>query len=131
MKIVINDCFGGFGLSDEAFELYLTKKGQTFFKKESRFFTHYYKVPSEEYEKVQKECEKNNKGYKEANDLFLSQNDIERDDKTLIEVVEDLGEKADGFCARLKIVDIPDGTDWEIEEYDGLETIAESHRTWN
>ena len=27
MKVVINRCFGGFGLSDEAIELYAEKKG--------------------------------------------------------------------------------------------------------
>jgi hypothetical protein len=27
-------------------------------------------------------------------------------------------------------VDIPDDVKWQIEEYDGNEWIAESHRTW-
>jgi len=31
----------------------------------------------------------------------------------------------------LKIVDIPDGVEWEIEEYDGMEWVAEKHRTWS
>ena len=53
-----------------------------------------------------------------------------RDDETLVEVVECLGEKANGDHASLKIVEIPDGIEWQIEEYDGFEWIAEKHRTW-
>lgn len=30
----------------------------------------------------------------------------------------------------IAIVDIPDGTDYIIQEYDGLEHIAERHRKW-
>lgn len=49
---------------------------------------------------------------------------ISRTDPRLIEVVSTLGEAANGFCARLAIVTIPDeATDWEIEEYDGSEGI--------
>jgi hypothetical protein len=48
----------------------------------------------------------------------------------VIRVVEELGEAADGKHAKLRIVEIPDGTDYEISEYDGQEHIAEKHRTW-
>jgi len=44
--------------------------------------------------------------------------------------VEELGEKANGQCADLKIVEIPDDVEYEIEEYDGVEWVAENHRTW-
>jgi hypothetical protein len=30
----------------------------------------------------------------------------------------------------LEIVEIPDDVEYTIEEYDGLEHIAEKHRTW-
>ena len=42
----------------------------------------------------------------------------------------ELGELANGPNAELKVVEIPDGIDWTIEEYDGVEWIAEVHRTW-
>ena len=48
----------------------------------------------------------------------------------LIKCVETLGEKANGKYARLVIVEIPDNVQWEIEDYDGVETVAEKHRTW-
>jgi hypothetical protein len=55
---------------------------------------------------------------------------ISRDDPLLIEIVERMGPEAGGKYARLKVVEIPDGVDWEIEEYDGNEWVSEVHRTW-
>jgi len=31
----------------------------------------------------------------------------------------------------LKIIEIPEDVDWEVDEYDGLETIHEKHRSWS
>jgi len=56
--------------------------------------------------------------------------DIERNDQYLVRVVEELGDDANGRFAELKIVDIPDEVEWQLEEYDGLEWVAEKHRTW-
>lgn len=53
-----------------------------------------------------------------------------RDCPDLIAAVETLGEKANGGCAKLEVTEIPDGTSWEIKEYDGMEWVAETHRTW-
>jgi len=55
---------------------------------------------------------------------------IPRDDPQLIQVVEEMGEAAGGKCAELRVVEIPDNVLWLIEEYDGLEHVAEKHRTW-
>lgn len=57
--------------------------------------------------------------------------DIKRDNPYLIEIIKEMGQDADGECARLKIVEIPDDVDWFIDEYDGLEHVAEKHRTWD
>lgn len=56
--------------------------------------------------------------------------DIERDDPYLIQIVREMGEKANGRFSKLKIVEIPGDVDWEIAEYDGNEWVAEKHRTW-
>lgn len=53
-----------------------------------------------------------------------------RTDPRLVECVETLGEEADGSLARLKVVEIPDDVEWEICDYDGVETIHEVHRSW-
>ena len=39
-------------------------------------------------------------------------------------------EKANGPCASLEIVQIPDDVEYEIDEYDGSESIHEVHRSW-
>ena len=60
----------------------------------------------------------------------LYERDIARDDPVLVELVESMGSTADGKYARLKVVEIPDDVDWTIQEYDGMEWVAEAHRTW-
>ena len=47
-----------------------------------------------------------------------------------VKVVKQLGKKAGGDCSSLEIVDVPEGLNYTIEEYDGNEWVAESHRTW-
>jgi hypothetical protein len=117
-RIVINVCHGGFGLSDEAFEHYLKLKGINYATTESKFSLH----------KGAKDFWKN--GNVGSNSDYLSYYDIDRDDPALVQTVEDLGDKANGWAADLHIVDVPDGVDWYVEEYDGLEHVAEHHRTW-
>ncbi len=111
MKIVINKCYGGFGLSEEAVLLYSKKKGLNIIVQRNKGLkiNHYYL---------------NEK--KDGN--YFSERDIQRNDPTLIEVVEELGIKANGSCSELKIVEIPDDMKWEIEEYDGKEWVSEVHR---
>ena len=93
-KIVINRCYGGFGLTDAAMFRYAEIK-----KIEDLKTLHIY--------------------------------DLCRDDPVLIQVVEELGEEAEDRYADLKIVEIPEDVDWYIEEYDGMEHVAERHRTWD
>lgn len=134
-EIVINICYGGFGLSNEGFELYLKKKGIKFHKVPDKMFGkdnyHYYSVPKEKYDKLYKKC-KSNGNYKELNDKkwFLYHGDVKRDDPALVEVVKELGEKANGDYSELKVVQIPDDIEWTIEEYDGTEWVSEQHETW-
>ena len=53
-----------------------------------------------------------------------------RIDPDLIAAVETLGGLANGLVSDLAVVEIPDGVEWQIQEYDGREWIAEKHRTW-
>mgnify|MGYP003637824389 FL=1 len=53
-----------------------------------------------------------------------------RTDATLISVVNKLGDAASGRSASLRIIEIPDGVEFDIKEYDGWEHVAERHRTW-
>ena len=63
------------------------------------------------------------------NDLWTDR-DIARDDPVLVAIVRELGADANGNYADLKIVEVPYGVEWHIEEYDGMEWVAEKHRTW-
>jgi hypothetical protein len=56
--------------------------------------------------------------------------DIPRNDPKLVECVEQLGTDAGGKFAKLCIDEIPDNTQFSIQEYDGFEHVAEKHRTW-
>jgi len=56
--------------------------------------------------------------------------DLDRDDPVMVAVVEELGTSADTRMSELRVVEIPDDVEWQIEEYDGSEWVAEKHRTW-
>jgi hypothetical protein len=66
---------------------------------------------------------------KGINDILLHQ--IPRDDPILVEVVEEMGSDANDRYSVLKVVEVPDEVNWVIEENDGLEWVAERHRTWS
>jgi hypothetical protein len=121
MKVVINRCYGGFGLSNEAFELLLNKKGIEFEKVESKVS---FGIDRYDYY---------NLGHAGDSSYFLSDYDFydKREDSDLVAVVEELGDKANGWAAELAIVEIPDDVKWHIREYDGIEHVAEDHRTWS
>ena len=54
-----------------------------------------------------------------------------KNDPDLVKIVEVLGsEKASGSLSELQIVEIPDDIEYEINDYDGVETIHEKHQSW-
>lgn len=60
------------------------------------------------------------------NDSIWSTWDIKRDDSSLIKAIQGLGSDA----GEVKVVEIPDNVEWEVNESEGSEWIAEKHRTW-
>jgi hypothetical protein len=120
MKIVINDCHGGFGLSDDAFKIYLDRKGIKYIAKPMDR-----RIAFEDHQ-----LQFNEDAGSGAEGRRLSSSDIDRSDEVLVRLVEELGEEANSWAADLKIVEIPDDVEWQIEEYDGSEWVAEKHRTW-
>lgn len=121
MKVVINNCYGGFGLSDAALREYAKAKGITVYEEtdSSWGMTHFWTTPPTG-DKQKDDCRE-----------LLSNFALPRNDPALVEIVERMGEAANGSYSKLKIVEIPDGVQWEIKEYDGNEHIAEVHRTWS
>lgn len=84
MKVVVNKCYGGFGLSEKA-----------------------RKMLNADIEKVWELEETEN-----------------RNNPELVNVVETLGDKVNTRSSELVVIEIPEtATDWEINEYDGFETI--------
>jgi len=118
MKIAINTSFGGFGISEQAFEALLTRKNIEFDVVET--------------EKSWRGNDYYLAGRPHSDSTYISFYDFyqQRNDPDLIAVIEQMGEAANGKYADIKIVDIPDDIDWHIVEYDGLEHVAEAHRTW-
>ncbi|HEX2652977.1 MAG TPA: hypothetical protein VHN11_04930 [Xanthobacteraceae bacterium] len=146
MKVVINKCFGGFGLSTAAYEK-LIEWGipvRKYMEQERGEDGRYKPQPLNEG-RVIFDRELTPMGENRLNDIYHEYKGKSRmsdrywdtwtrdsrDDALIVRVVEELGSKAaSGVCAELAVVEIPDGVDYEIDEYDGREHIAEKHRTW-
>lgn len=139
-EIVINNCYGGFELSALALKEYLKLKDKKVY-----FYTHAGDIAENKFKKIsiaEADSKKTPIFYPLGEDIgniidgkLLNKcyidTDILRDDPDLIKVVRRLGKKANGHFAFLKIVKIPINIKWQISEYDGMEWVAEQHRTWS
>lgn len=101
MKVLLNRCYGGFSISEDAArKLVLTKCPHRELPE----------IPGEKFyggghrDKSARSCE------------------------FLIALAEQ--EDISGELAKLKVVEVPDGINWEIDDYDGIETVEEDHRRW-
>ena len=141
--VVINTQHGGFGLSPHAIERYLEIQGLQYWIRHNERFGSiigptYWLVP-EDQQLVEPDAEtwhamsisERQQHNQLHNQQTFSDRDLDRDDPVLVQVVQELGSDASGRCADLKIVQIPADVEWQIEEYDGKEWIAEKHRTWD
>ena len=106
-KVVLNSCFGGFGLSKDAIQMLNDKHGLNI---------------DSDY------------GYVDNDDFGIVDDNMDayRMDKRLVSVVKKLGvKKASGQYSALRIVDVPDDVvdvhGWHISDYDGCESIHQSH----
>ena len=143
MEIVINKCWGGFSISVAAAK-FMAKRGHKQAAAE---------VAEWEIKKTWvKQFKKTGKWPEEAKyeigslEIDIKYNNpphffgygyiegfsggYERTDPVLVEAVENLGKKANGSHAFLSVVEIPDGVEYEIENYDGRESIHEKHQSW-
>jgi hypothetical protein len=161
MKVVINVCHGGFGLSPRALKRFAAQSGR-----ECYFFTYgrtlldgrldlnkYVEITIEEAEKTlfmqafdtktppssPADWNKLSLAERKAFNDEYSKHIISfeqqigcRSDPNLVKVVEELGTDADGPLSKLRVVDVPrEPNEVEISEYDGWESIEEKHRSWS
>ena len=131
MKLVINQCYGGFGLSPKGIKRYLELKGKECYcyirskYKYSHGIDEFIRV--DDLEKIDTEffyfssC---NQGYKLTDppeNIFSY--DIKRNDPILVQLVEELGREAGKTFSNLVVVEIENGRWYKINEYDGYESI--------
>lgn len=128
-KIAYNACFGGFSLSYDAVMEYARRKGFKLYagghargkdghiamdapyvpvsrdEAQKSMFYSFFKTPDFDW------------------DNSFNARDIPRDDPDLIAIIEEMGDAANGPCARLAIEDVPSGSLYRIDEYDGNESV--------
>lgn len=140
-KIILNKDYGGFDVSPLAYKRYAEKLGRELFYYsgdavvENRGI-YYTRMSFDEfntkhgffsfYSFMDLGKELVSDLAKDDNIEFLSLCERNREDPILIEVVEELGDKASGRFGDLKVVEIPDelaNGNYVIDDYDGIETL--------
>lgn len=104
MKVIVNKSFGGAGLSEEAIDMIVDN-------------------PNFQYD-----LSEGTEG------LLWKLKNLDghyyRTNQVIINVIETLGEEANGNHANLVIAEIPDNVEWEVYNYDGLETIEAPRKVY-
>jgi hypothetical protein len=134
-KVVYNACYGGFSLSEAGMRRYAELKGMAIYPEHDTKFASlgmitYWTVPPEKrvdplegeawHAATMEERQAHNAAYIAQT---IGCRDFDRDDPILVQVVEELGDAANGRAAKLKIEDVPAGMLYRIDEYDGAESV--------
>jgi len=145
VKIVINRCYGGFGLSERAY-LWLIDRGVPVMPYTAQTRdpeTGLWSKPKDDgdviydYDHPEATLEEpigGRESFRRLVGRFSMNNgwlERKRNHPLLVACVEALGSEANGRFAKLSIVEIPDDVEWEIDEYDGIEQVHEKHRSWS
>jgi hypothetical protein len=132
-KVVYNAKYGGFNLSREACERYWELQGKKVWIEEDKqfksldTFTVWLVPPEERLTKPEpwhsaptEERIAYNKKYSEQT---WYDHKVSRHNPILVQVVEELGDKANGSYAKLAIAEV--SGPYRIDEYDGFESVVE------
>ena len=132
-KVIYNSCYGGFGLSKEAIQRYWEIKGQQIWIEDDEKYPSFgiwtvWLVPPEERLKPKNAEEFNSMSMDERvayNKAYSAQTwyygHVERHDPALVQVVEEMGDEANGEYAELRIAEV--SGPYRIDEYDGFESV--------
>ena len=129
MKIILNKNFGGFHVSTIGYYEYAKRKNIELYRYEAKG-----SIRDTIYTKTDSNVLLPYYFTKDfGNNVTISDEDYEkynlrldeeyREDKTLIEIIEEFSDKASGELGSLKVVEIPDNSFYVIDNYDGVETI--------
>ena len=129
MKVVSHSCYGGFRLSNFAYKELLRRKGKECYFYEHKFNEGYYRIDNIEDTNKHLFIIVSTKDYgefieeTEEFNTYHHDGDI-RTDADLIAMIEEFGsEKCGSKYSRLTIKDVPSGSYYRIDEYDGYESI--------
>lgn len=137
MKLVYNACFAGFGLSAKAVRAIAKRKGA------ARIWEYRYTLGSES---AGVDMMIKADGRRKKNGLFvvfakkdmgdgpfqrdepadggvIDYGGLSRVDSDLAAVVGEMGASASGVCSELRVLDIPNGAHYAIDEHDGFESV--------
>lgn len=138
-KVVYNSCYGGFSVSEAGMRRYCEIKGIPLWVERGKFgLNTYWIVPPHDrpdyldgdafHAASMEERKASNERYRQST---LHERDFARHDPALVQVVEELGAEASGRFAKLAIEEVPDGTAYRIDEYDGYEAIVtDTEQDW-
>jgi hypothetical protein len=125
-KVVYNACYGGFGLSKKACQRYWDIKGQQVWIENAQWGFTVWLTPPEERPTKNKNWNSMSMDERIAYNRAQSEQtwydmNVERHDPILVQVVEELGDEANGEYAKLRIEEVYGP--YRIDEYDGSERV--------
>lgn len=143
-KIILNKSYGGFSVSPECYKKYAEKTGTDLFAysldfvhEEDRTRVYLVKRSFDNNETIfdtylTKDFGDRVLESKVDNKYFFHLDEKHRDDPLLVQIVEELGEDANGRFSNLQIVEVPDDVaeDYVIDDYDGIETLHKRVQEW-
>lgn len=151
-KVIINKCFGGYGFDPFTVQKYAEAKGVRlyWYKRDCNVYIgnlkeYMVKIPFEMimkddgvrlwYVALTKDMGDSyirdwNDENVCSNEFEIPNNDTSRTDPVLIGIIEKYGDQNTHSCHAPTVVEVPDGVEWIIEEYDGFETLHEKHRVF-
>lgn len=120
-KVVYNNCYGGFGLSREA-----AKRLREGLIEAGRKVPEMYKGAVYTHPDFNHDTWKDTPGcweWRDPLEMDPDYYDVPRHDPLLVQIVEDMGDSANGSFAKLRIEQLGDGVKYRIDEYDGNEQV--------
>lgn len=146
-KVIINKCFGGYGFVPFTIQQYADAKGIKLYwytrdcsrdvgrAKEALISTTIDEINQRDdllmdvYPIMRDMGDAFILAWGENSDLIFEMppKEMSRVDPVLIEIIERYGDQNVHGCYAPKVVEVPDGVAWVVEEYDGFESLHEAH----